>query len=77
MINSDKYELILARGFLRRIKEAVEEGIYPDKEKGKEKVEYYQTRGDFYTKKLEYKENGLRRKVKKIRRITLNKSIGI
>ena len=58
MINSDKYELILARGFLRRIKEAVEEGIYPDKEKGKEKVEYYQTRVDFYTKKLEYKENG-------------------
>ena len=57
MINSDKYELILARGFLRRIKEAVEEGIYPDKEKGKEKVEYYQTRVDFYTKKLEYKEN--------------------
>ena len=37
MINSDKYELILARGFLRRIKEAVEQGIYPDKEKGKEK----------------------------------------
>ncbi len=58
MINSDKYELILARGFLRRIKEAVEQGIYPDKEKGKEKVEYYQTRVDFYTKKLEYKENG-------------------
>ena len=57
MINSDKYELILARGFLRRIKEAVEQGIYPDKEKGKEKVEYYQTRVDFYTKKLEYKEN--------------------
>ena len=58
MINSDKYELILARGFLRRIKEAVEQGIYPDKEKGKEKVEYYQTRVDFYSKKLEYKENG-------------------
>ena len=58
MINSDKYELILARGFLRRIKEAVEQGIYPDKEKGKEKVVYYQTRVDFYTKKLEYKENG-------------------
>ena len=58
MINSDKYELILARGFLRRIKEAVEQGIYPDKEKGKEKMEYYQNRVDFYTKKLEYKENG-------------------
>ena len=53
MINSDKYELILARGFLRRIKEAVEQGIYPDKEKGKEKMEYYQNRLDFYTKKLE------------------------
>mgnify|MGYP000665653491 CR=1 FL=1 len=52
MINSDKYELILARGFLRRIKEAVEQGIYPDKEKGKEKMEYYQNRLDFYTKKL-------------------------
>ena len=53
----DKYELILARGFLRKIKEAMEEGIYPDPEKGKEKVEYYQTRVDFYTKKLEYGEN--------------------
>ena len=65
MINSDKYELILARGFLRRIKEAVEEGIYPDKEKGKEKMEYYQTRVDFYTKKLEYKENE-KQKIRKI-----------
>ena len=53
----DKYELILARGFLRKIKEAMEEGIYPDPEKCKEKVEYYQTRVDFYTKKLEYGEN--------------------
>ena len=57
MINSDKYELILARGFLRRIKEAVEQGIYPDKEKGKEKMEYYQNRLDFYTKKLECEED--------------------
>ncbi len=52
MINSDKYELVLARGFLRKIKEAVEQGIYPDKEKGKEKVDYYQTRVDYYTEKL-------------------------
>ena len=57
MINSDKYELILARGFLRRIKEAVEQGIYPDKEKGKEKMEYYQNRLDFYTKKIECEED--------------------
>ena len=57
MINSDKYELILSRGFLRRIKEAVEQGIYPDKEKGKEKMEYYQNRLDFYTKKLECEED--------------------
>ena len=55
--NDDKHELILARGFLRKIKKAIEEGIYPDPEKGREKVEYYQTRVDFYTKKLEYKEN--------------------
>ena len=52
MINSDKYELVLARGFLRKIKEAVEQGIYPDKEKGKEKVDYYQKRVDHYTEKL-------------------------
>jgi hypothetical protein len=52
VINSDKYELVLARGFLRKIKEAVEQGIYPDKEKGKEKVDYYQTRVDYYTEKL-------------------------
>ena len=52
MINSDKYELVLARGFLRKIKEAIEQGIYPDKEKGKEKVDYYQKRVDHYTEKL-------------------------
>ena len=36
----------------KKIKEAIEQGIYPDKEKGKEKVDYYQKRVDHYTEKL-------------------------
>ena len=34
----ERYKYVLNRGFLRRIKAAIEKGIYPDMERGKKLV---------------------------------------
>ena len=39
---NEKYNYILARGFLKRIKEAMESGIYPDMERGEKLVEKFE-----------------------------------
>tara|TARA_Y100000034_G_C6574852_1_gene249236 strand:- start:19 stop:195 length:177 start_codon:yes stop_codon:yes gene_type:complete len=39
MTIEEQYEYLVARGFARRIKEALEKGFYPDPEKGKKLVE--------------------------------------
>ena len=39
MTNEQHHEYLVARGFLKRIKEAIETDIYPDKERGKQLVE--------------------------------------
>ena len=39
MTNEEQYEYLVSRGFLRRIKEALEAGYYPDKDRGKKLVE--------------------------------------
>ena len=35
----EQHEYLVARGFLKRVKEAVETGIYPDKERGEKLIE--------------------------------------
>ena len=35
-------EYLVARGFLKRIKEAVETGIYPDKERGEQLIRNFE-----------------------------------
>ena len=39
MTNEQHHEYLVARGFLKRVKEALEQGFYPDKERGKQLVE--------------------------------------
>ena len=39
MTIEDQHEYLVARGFARRIKEAIGKGFYPDPEKGKKLVE--------------------------------------
>ena len=39
MTNEEHHEYLVTRGFLKRIKEAIETGIYPDKERGDQLVE--------------------------------------
>jgi hypothetical protein len=42
MTNEQHYEYLVARGFLKRIKEAMETGIYPDKERGEELIKTFE-----------------------------------
>ena len=39
MSNEQQHEYLVARGCLKRVKEALEQGFYPDKERGKQLVE--------------------------------------
>ena len=47
----DRYNYILNRGFLKRIKAAMDEGIYPDMERGKMLVEKLETQMKVFEKK--------------------------
>ena len=42
MTNEQHHEYLVARGFLKRIKEAMETGIYPDKERGEELIKTFE-----------------------------------
>ena len=42
MTNEQYHEYLVARGFLKRIKEAMETGIYPDKERGEELIKTFE-----------------------------------
>ena len=44
MTNEQHHEYLVARGFLKRIKEAMETGIYPDKERGEQLVRTFEQR---------------------------------
>ena len=37
--NKEHQDYLVTRGFLKRIKEALESGIYPDKERGSQLIE--------------------------------------
>ena len=37
--NKEHHDYLVARGFLRRIKEALEAGHFPDKERGRQLIE--------------------------------------
>ena len=39
MTNEQQHEYLVTRGFLKRIKEALEAGHYPDKDRGEKLVE--------------------------------------
>ena len=47
----ERYNYILNRGFLKRIKGAMDEGIYPDMERGKMLVEKLETQMKVFEKK--------------------------
>ncbi len=38
MTNEQHHEYLVTRGFLKRIREAIEKGFYPDKERGEQLV---------------------------------------
>ncbi len=44
MTNEEHHEYLVARGFLKRIREAMETGIYPDKERGEQLVRTFEQR---------------------------------
>ena len=44
MTNEEQHEYLVARGFLKRIKEAVEKGFYPDKERGEQLIKTFEER---------------------------------
>ena len=47
----ERYNYILSRGFLKRIKAAMDEGIYPDMERGKMLVEKLEAQMKVFEKK--------------------------
>lgn len=53
----DRYNYVLNRGFLKRIKEAIEEGIYPDMERGKKLVERLESEMKIFEEKDEISQS--------------------
>ncbi len=49
----ERYNYVLNRGFLKRIKAAIEEGIYPDMERGKKLVERLESEMKIFEEKDE------------------------
>tara|TARA_Y100001973_G_C5164952_1_gene315570 strand:+ start:932 stop:1111 length:180 start_codon:yes stop_codon:yes gene_type:complete len=53
----DRYNYVLNRGFLKRIKEAIEEGIYPDMERGEKLVERLESEMKIFEEKDEISQS--------------------
>ncbi len=53
----ERYNYVLNRGFLRRIKAAIEEGIYPDMERGKKLVERLESEMKIFEEKDEISQS--------------------
>ena len=53
----ERYNYVLNRGFLKRIKAAIEEGIYPDMERGKKLVERLESEMKIFEEKDEISQS--------------------